>query len=191
MKNIFNTSRLFSLLTLIVLSFAVFSCQRDDDAAEDDLPQEELTNIILNIKDLSVADSPAVSYNYSIGAGSAPVIKLTDGKSYQVETVFMNGSEDVTQEIKDAKNEHFLIFDFPKSTVNLIREDTDESTGELGKVGLITRWDVVKVVGSSSPLVKITLIHEPATANEAQNGTAWGSVTGGETDAEATFGLSN
>ena len=50
---------------------------------------------------------------------------------------------------------------------------------------------VVKVVGSSSPLLKLTLIHEPASASEAQNGTSWGSVSGGETDAEGTFGLTN
>ena len=69
--------------------------------------------------------------------------------------------------------------------------ETLAPAGELGKVGLKTKWDVVKVVGSSSPLLKLTLIHEPASASEAQNGTAWGSVSGGETDAEGTFGLSN
>lgn len=69
--------------------------------------------------------------------------------------------------------------------------DDESSTGKLGKVGLKTKWEVEKVVKSSSPLLQLTLIHEPATANEAQNGTAWGSVTGGETDAQATFGLSN
>ncbi len=116
---------------------------------------------------------------------------MTDGKSYEVTTIFKNGNEDVTQEIRDAKDEHFLIFDFPKSTTNLTRLDTSSSTGALGKVGLITKWDVVKVVNQSSPLLKLTLMHEPASANEAQQGTAWGSVTGGETDAEATFGLSN
>ncbi len=190
MKNILNLNKFVSLLTLIFLGVAVFSCQRDDDAGEDDLPQEELTNIILNVKDLSTDET--ISYNYSIGAGNEPVIKLTDGKSYEVETVYMNGDEDVTEEIREAKDEHFMIFDFPKSIINLTREDDESSTREDGKkVGLVTKWEVIKVVNSSSPLVKLTLIHEPASVNESQNGTAWGRVIGGETDAEAIFGLSN
>lgn len=188
MKNIFKTNRIFTLIALFFLAFTVFSCQRDD-AAEDDLPQEELTNIVLNVKNLTTQET--ISYNYSIGAGSLPNIKLVDGTSYEVRTVFLNGSEDVTQEIKDAKDEHFLIFDFPRSQIKLTRLDTSESTGVNGKVGLISQWDVVKTVNTPSPLLQLTLIHEPASANESQNGTAWGSVTGGETDAEATFGLSN
>lgn len=188
MKNKFNFNKLISVLAVLFLIFSVISCQRDEDVAADDLPQEELTNIVLNVKDIAAGTTQ--SYNYIIGS-AAPVIALTDGKSYEVTTIFKNGTEDVTQEIKDAKDEHFLIFDFPKSTIDLTREDAEDSTGKLGKVGLKTKWNVVKVVNSSSPLLKLTLIHEPASANEAQNGTAWGSVTGGETDAEATFGLSN
>jgi len=188
MKNKFNFNKLVSVLAILFLIFNVISCQRDEDVAADDLPQEELTNIVLNVKD--IATGTTQSYNYIIGSAS-PVIKLADGKSYEVTTTFWNGNEPVTQEIKDAKDEHFLIFNFPRSTINVTREDGPDSTGKLGKVGLVTRWDVVKVANSSSPLLQLTLIHEPASASEAQNGTAWGSVTGGETDAEATFGLSN
>ncbi len=188
MKKFFNNHKITSLLALFILAFAVVSCQRDEEV--DDLPQEELTDIVLKVKDLSTSETK--SYTYSVGAGSAPTIALEDGKSYQVETVYLNGSEDVTGEIRDAKDEHFMIFDFPKSTINITRQDPASSTRADGaKVGLLTQWDVVKVVDSSSPIVKITLVHEPATVNEAQNGTAWGSVTGGETDAEATFGLAN
>jgi len=188
MNNKFNFNRLVNVLAVLILVFTVISCQRDEDVAADDLPQEELTNIVLNVKDLETQTSQ--SYNYIIGS-AAPVIQLKDGKSYEVTTIFKNGNEDVTQEIKDAKDEHFLIFDFPKSTINLTRLDTSSSTGALGKVGLITKWDVVKAVNSSSALLKLTLVHEPASASEAQSGTAWGSVTGGETDAEATFGITN
>ncbi|WP_313098984.1 hypothetical protein [Epilithonimonas sp.] len=188
MKSKFNFKKLVSVLAALFLIFNVISCQRDEDVAADDLPQEELTKITLNVKDIAAGTNK--EYSYIIGSG-APVIPVTDGKSYEVTTTFWNGSDDVTKEIKDAKDEHFLIFDFPKSTVNLTRLDDKTSTGKLGKVGLKTKWDVVKAVGSSSPLLKLTLIHDPASANESQNGTAWGSVSGGETDAEATFGLTN
>lgn len=188
MKNKFNLKKLASVLAVLFLALTVVSCQRDEE--EDDLPQEELTNIILNVKDLST--SVVTTYNYSVGSGAAPAIKLADGKSYEVEMVFKNGNEDVTQEIKDAKDEHFLTFDFPKSSVTLTRIDDASSTRTDGKkVGLKTKWDVTKVVNSSSPVVKVSLYHESATVSESLNGTVWGSQTGGETDAEATFGLSN
>lgn len=109
MNNKFNFNKLVSVLAVLFLIFNVISCQRDEDVAADDLPQEELTNIVLNVKDIETGTTQ--SYNYIIGSAS-PVIALADGKSYEVTTIFKNGTEDVTQEIKDAKDEHFLIFDF-------------------------------------------------------------------------------
>ena len=189
MNNLFNTKNIIKLLAVLFITFTLVCCQRDG-AEEDDIPQEELTNIILLVKE----DTPgaiAVEYNYSIGAGGISTIPLTNGKSYVVNTRFYNGNDDVTQEIIDAKDEHFIIFDFPKSTINLTREDGILSTGDLGQVGLITKWNVVNVVNSSAPFLKLDLIHAPQSASSSQNGTAWGSVVGGETDAEATFNLSN
>lgn len=187
MKNLFNTKNIIKLLA-VLFAITLVSCQRDS-AEEDDLPQEELTNILLLVTD----DTTGVitPYNYSIGAGGIPTIPLTNGKSYTVNTKFYNGTDDVTQEIIEAKDEHFIIFDFPKSTINLTREDGILSTGDLGQVGLITKWNVVNVVNSSAPFLKLDLVHAPQSASSAQNGTAWGSVVGGETDAEATFNLSN
>lgn len=190
MKNLFNNKNIIALLAMLILGFTVISCQRDSDVEEDDLPQEDLTAIVLKVTNISTGVT--TPYTYTIASGAYPTINLQDGKSYRVEAVYMNGSEDVTQEIKDAKDEHFMIFDFPKSTISVTRQDPASSTRADGaKVGLITQWDVTKVVNSSTPLLKLTLIHEPATVSEAQNGTAWGSVTGGETDAQATFGLAN
>lgn len=189
MNNLFNTKNIIKLLAALLITFTVFSCQRDGSAEEDDIPQEELTNVILSVRDVNT--TTAIRYNYSIGAGGQPNIKLEDGKSYEVSVIFQNGDEDVTDEIRQAKNEHFLIFDFPKSNINVTRLDGTSSTGSLGKVGLITRWDVVKVVNNAGPFLKLDLIHAPQSANEAKNGTAWGSVVGGETDAEATFNLTN
>ncbi|PKF74220.1 hypothetical protein [Chryseobacterium sp. PMSZPI] len=190
MNKLFNTKNIIKLLAVLFITITAISCQRDGSVAEDDIPQEELTNIVLLVKE-DVPGAVEQKYNYSIGAGGQPTIPLTDGKSYIVQAKFYNGNEDVTQEIKDAKDEHFIIFDFPKSTINITRQDDSSSTGKLGKVGLITKWNVVKVVNSSAPFLKFDLIHAPQSANSAQNGTAWGSVVGGETDAEATFNLSN
>lgn len=184
----FSLKSAAGILAALFIIFGLTACNRDDEP-QDDLPQEEMTNVILKVTDDA---GNTVPYNYIIGGSGAPVIKLTDGKTYNVEAVFMNGDEDVTGEIREAKDEHFLIYDFPKSEITLSREDPASSTRTDGaKVGLYTKWTVTKAVKSSSPVVKVTLIHEAASVNEAQNGTAWGSVTGGETDAEVTYGISN
>ncbi|MDH6250794.1 hypothetical protein M2347_000521 [Chryseobacterium sp. H1D6B] len=189
MNNLFNTKNIIKLLAVLFITITVVSCQRDGSAEEDDIPQEELTNIVLAVTD--IASGTTADYNYSIGAGGQPTIILQDGKSYSVTAKFKNGNEDVTQEIIDAKNEHFLIFDFPKSTINITRQDGNDLRNDGKRVGLKTTWNVVKVVNGAAPFLKLDLIHAPQSVNDAQNGTAWGSVVGGETDAEATFNLSN
>ncbi|WP_223606270.1 hypothetical protein [Chryseobacterium sp. OSA05B] len=190
MKTLFNTKNIIRLLAVLLITFTVISCQRDGSVAEDDLPQEELTNIILLVKE-DTPGATAIEYNYSIGAGGVPTIPLKDGKSYTVEAKFRNGNEDATQEIIDAKNEHFLIFDFPKSNITVTRLDGGDLRNDGKRVGLKTKWDVTQAVGGTAPFLKLTLIHEPQSVNDAKAGTAWGSVVGGETDAEATYNLSN
>lgn len=173
----------------VFLSFIAISCSRADED-EDVLSQEDISNIILNVKD----DATGISqtYNYTVNSATNPMIRLTDGKSYTVETIFKNGNEDETASIKAAKDEHFLIFDFQGSVISLTRTDDESSTRSDGaKLGLITKWNVIKAVNSPSPQLVLTLIHDATSVNEAQNGTAFGTVEGGETDAMATFGISN
>lgn len=190
MNKLFNTKNIIKLLAALFITITIVSCQRDGSAEEDDLPQEELTNIILLVKE-DTPGSVAIEYNYSIGAGGIPTIPLVNGKSYTVEAKFKNGNENATGEIIDAKNEHFLIFDFPKSTINITRLDGNDLRSDGKRVGLKTKWEVVSVVNSPSPFLKLDLIHSPQSVNDAKSGTAWGSVVGGETDAEGTYNLTN
>jgi len=189
MNKLFNTKNIIKLLAVLFITITVVSCQRDGSSDEDDLPQEELTNIVLLVTEDGTTNTQ--TYDYSIGAGGIPTIPLIDGKSYTVEAKFKNGSEDATGEIIDAKDEHFLLFDFPKSNITVQRIDGNDLRADGKRVGLKTKWTVVKAVDSASPLLKLTLIHEPQSVNEGKSGTSWGSVVGGETDAEATYNLSN
>ncbi|PIF47235.1 hypothetical protein CLU96_4284 [Chryseobacterium sp. 52] len=189
MNKLFNTKNIIKLLAVLLITITVISCQRDGSAEEDDLPQEELTNIVLLVTEDGTSNT--ISYDYSIGAGGVPTIPLKDGKSYTVEAKFRNGNEDATGEIISAKDEHFLIFDFPKSNINITRLDGNDLRNDGKRVGLRTKWDVVKAVDGTSPFLKLTLIHSPQSVNEAKVGSAWGTVVGGETDAEATYNLSN
>lgn len=193
---VFNTKNIIKLLSVLLIAVTVVSCQRNGSAAEDDLPQEDLTNIILNIKDKATGD--VKTYNYSMGAGGAQPIQLTDGKTYEVTATFKNGNEDATKEIEDAKDEHFLIFNFPNSDITLTRIDGPESTrGDGKRVGLKTEWVVNKAIKNPSATSQLifTLYHQPATVSEDSeangNGIIFGKQTGGETDAQANYTITN
>lgn len=197
MKNKYRLRRVASVFAVLLLVFGLTSCHRDDDEA-DDLPQEEMTNVILHLTDEA---GLKVQYNYVINGSSSPVIKLVDGKTYTVEAQFMNGTDDVTGEIKEAKDNHFLIFNFPNSKIDVERLDGDDSTTATHKVGLKTKWTVNKVNNSSNAAALVlTLKHadlkEDLQPNEAAvtstNGIQWGTAGAkAEDDAVANFGLSN
>lgn len=171
------------LIQIFILLLAFVSCNRSDFEA-DDFPQEEITNVILNVKDLST--NVTKSYNYAVG-GTLPNVLLNDGKTYEVGIVFLNGNNSINQAIVNAKDEHFLVFNFPNSEVELTRNDTEIRT-DGNKVGIKTTWKVNNAVKTGfNAKVIVTLIHDAVSVSEAQNGTAWGSVNGGETDAEAEF----
>ncbi|MCS3531486.1 hypothetical protein [Chryseobacterium sp. JUb7] len=196
MNKLFNTKNIIKLLAVLFIAITVVSCQRDGSAEEDDIPQEDLTNILLQVKD--VAAQTTTTYNYSMGAGGSQPIVLQDGKTYQVEVEFKNGNEDATQEIKDAKDEHFLVFNFPNSDIALTRTDDASSTrGDGKRVGLKTEWVVTKAVKNTSATSQLvlTLYHEPASVSEdsqaSGNGVVFGTQTGGETDAQANYKITN
>lgn len=195
MKNIFKNTTFILGLLFFAVSLSVTSCNRSDDEA-DDLPQEELSDVLLKVTD--EATGVPVVYDYQVNSTTNPNVKLINGHTYNVEVLFKNGDEDATQEIKDAKNEHFLVYNFPNSDITLTRTDDESSTrGDGNRVGLKTRWVVntaVKNASASSQLV-LTLFHEPVTVSEASsvsgNGVIYGAHTGGETDAQANYNIIN
>ena len=185
MKSLINLKYIvFLFITLLTIS-----CSRADED-EDVLSQEDISNIILNVKD--DATGITTTYNYTVNSSTNPEIKLADGKTYTVNTVFLNGNEDETESIKEAKDEHFILFDFQNSNIHLERTDDESSTRSDGnKVGLSTKWTVIKATNGTNPQLVLTVIHDAVSVNEAQNGSEFGSVVGGETDAMATYGISN
>ncbi|MGE8534561.1 MAG: hypothetical protein ACN6OJ_08255 [Chryseobacterium sp.] len=195
MKNIFKNTTLVLGLLFLAVSLSLTSCNRSDDEA-DDLPQEELSDVLLKVTD--VATGTPVVYDYQVNSTTNPNVKLINGHTYNVEVIFKNGDEDATQEIKDAKDEHFLVYNFPNSDITLTRTDDASSTrGDGGRVGLKTKWVVntaVKNTSVPSQLV-LTLFHEPVTVSEASavsgNGVIYGTHTGGETDAQANYNIIN
>ncbi|MET3035535.1 hypothetical protein ABXT08_05510 [Chryseobacterium sp. NRRL B-14859] len=195
MKNIFKNTTLILGLLFLAVSLSLTSCNRSDDEA-DDLPQEELSDVLLKVTD--EATGVPVVYDYQVNSTTNPNVKLINGHTYNVEVIFKNGDEDATQEIRDAKNAHFLVYNFPNSDITLTRTDDASSTrGDGNRVGLKTKWVVntaVKNTAAASQLV-LTLFHEPVTVSEASevsgNGIVYGTHTGGETDAQANYNIIN
>ncbi|WP_343679933.1 hypothetical protein [Chryseobacterium arthrosphaerae] len=193
MKNIFkNTTLILGLFFAISLSLT--SCNRSDDEA-DDLPQEELSDVLLRVTDQADPNNPII-YDYQVNSTTNPNVKLINGHTYNVEVLFKNGDEDATQEIKDAKDAHFLVYNFPNSDITLTRTD-DFIRGDGNRVGLKTKWVVntaVKNASAPSQLV-LTLFHESTSVSEASavsgNGVIYGTHTGGETDAQANYNIIN
>ncbi|KFE98288.1 hypothetical protein [Chryseobacterium luteum] len=196
MKNIFKNTALILSLLMIAFSLSLTSCNRGDDDEKDDLPQEELSDVLLKVTD--EATGVAATYDYQVNSTSNPNIKLVNGHTYNVEVMFKNGEEDANQEIIEAKNQHFLVYNFPNSDIVMTRTDGTASTRDDGKrVGLKTKWVVntaVKNASAPSQLV-LTLYHEPVSVSEASavsgNGVVYGVQSGGETDAQATYNIIN
>ena len=185
--NILKITAIFALLFLFT------ACNREDDPI-DDLPQEEISNALLLITDN--ADNITKVYNYQVNGSNIPNIKLENGHEYTVEIALKNGAEDVTQEVKDAKDEHFFSFDFPNSDIVLTRLDDATSTRSDGsKVGLTTKWKVNTAVKSGTAQVILTLYHESISVSEnsqaSGNGTVYGTQNGGETDLNVNYQISN
>lgn len=186
----FNILKITSIFALLLLFTA---CNREDDPI-DDLPQEEISNALLLITDN--ADNITKVYNYQVNGSNIPNIKLENGHEYTVEIALKNGAEDVTQEVKDAKDEHFFTFDFPNSDIVLTRLDDATSTRSDGsKVGLTTKWKVNTAVKSGTAQVILTLYHESISVSEnsqaSGNGTVYGTQNGGETDLNVNYQISN
>jgi len=195
MKNTLKNTTLILGLLFLALSLSLTSCHRTDDES-DDLPQEELSDVLLKVTDQ--ATGTPVVYDYQVNSSTNPNVKLINGHTYDVEVIFKNGNEDATQEIRDAKDEHFLVYNFPNSDITLTRTDDASSTRADGsRVGLKTKWVVntaIKNTAAPSQLV-LTLFHEPVTVSEASsvsgNGVVYGTHTGGETDAQANYNITN
>ncbi|WP_027377192.1 hypothetical protein [Kaistella palustris] len=175
-------------IVILFITVITVNCSRADED-EDVLSQEDISNVILTIKD----DATGITntYNYTVNSTTNPRINLTDGKTYTVNAVFLNGNEDETESIKEAKDEHFLLFHFQNSNVGVERMDDESSTNTDGiKIGLKTKWTVNKAENGTNPQFVLTLVHEPVSVSAGQPGSEFGSAVGGETDAVATFSIS-
>jgi hypothetical protein len=176
-----------SIFSYIFLLLAISSCHRADED-KDVLAQEEISNIILLVKD----DTTGVVkvYDYTANAVQNPSLVVENGKSYTVDVIFKNGNEDLNDEIIEAKDEHFIVFRVLNANIQIVRvSDAGDVRADGNRVGLKTKWQINSI--NSNAQIILTLNHAAVSVSEAQNNTTFGSAEGGETDAEAFYNLLN
>jgi hypothetical protein len=181
--------KLISLFFMVLFLFYLQSCHRSDED-NDVLSQEEISAIILLVKDN--ATGMVKTYQYAANAIQNPKIILENGKIYTVDVIFKNGQENLNSEILAAKDEHFILFQIVNASITINRLDgAGDLRSDGNRVGFRTQWIVNNLSTSNAAQFTFVLNHAAISVSEAQNNNTFGTVIGGEVDAQAIFDLSH
>lgn len=177
--------KFLKFFTAIILFTAVLSC-RNNDIPEDIHEHEEVNKITLTITENGTTNTQTVSFQ--AGTGATAPINLENGKLYSVNVGFFhhhNGvDEDITAEIIEEKDEHFIKYQFGGIQVEVLRTAEDIVRSDQEKIGLKTQWTVNSAPSNAVAIVQ--LFHGATTVNGSDNNGA-GSTVGGEADVNAQF----
>src|SRR5699024_11119738 len=157
----------FLILTLSGLVFN--ACLSDDDIPKQVNETEVITDVVLDFK----SDDQDTSYvyvdrKYRAKDYEAPIIRLDKDKTYDVAVHFYDRSnpddiEDVTEEVIEEKDAHFVEYEFYNSTIDLTRTDNAETTDDNDvPIGIFTTW---KTEDASEGSVRVHLVHQPEEKN--------------------------
>ncbi len=175
------------------------SCSSDDDSN----PEQGIHHDEATLVEITVTDSNGVAKIYNINAEGEhdnktsqekedghDEIVLSPNSEYSVKVRLLNDEdpndiEDVTTEVLEEKDEHFIVYSKEESlNLTIDRTDGAESTRADGnKIGFSTDWSTGAASGEGH--VEFKLYHQPEGVNSAVtgNGNDFGSVAAGsETD---------
>ena len=189
----------FYILTAILFSMALFSCESDDPVLEND--EEVITDVTLRFTELDnsgaavgdpfefLASDPQ---GIELGNPIIETVNLTKGKTYRLEIFLYNSiaDEDITEEVQEESDEHqfyFLGSAFLGSPI--LTYTYNDLNGEA--LGLNGEVVVAENPGVNNANMRVVLRHDldknfPGADNpNFQNFVA----AGGETDLDITFPL--
>lgn len=171
-------------LGLASLMLMAVSCRKDDKPV-DVHEHEEANKVVIAYKEANQPNSTAKTVTYNVGAGITEKMDLENNKSYNVTVSFFHDDENITGEIKEEVNEHFMQYLFANLNVNVLRSPSASETRADGKkLGLNTVWAVTSAPVADSK-VKVSLIHGPQSVDDVANN-GGGSYQGGEPDVAFT-----
>ena len=170
-----------SLFYFLLVAFAATTwtaCDKDDDL---DGGEEEELITTLNVALTSSAGPATLNFQDLDGEGGDDGVTtgatLAANTTYEFSTTFLNESEspveDVTEEIQEEDDEHFVDYQARGVALDVTYGDTDDDGNPLGLVGTITTGD------AGTGEFQVILRHEPVK-------TATG-ATGGSIDIDVTF----
>lgn len=180
-----------SSLLLCFLSLCLISCSEDNDIPKPVNQHEVISDVTLSFTD---AKGETATYTYTDPRYreqdyTTPVIQLDTGEVYQVSVKFLDKTdpahvEDITAEVIEEKDDHFVEYGFTSVQLDLIRTDNAETTDSNGvQIGIHTQWTPLE---AGQGQVQVTLIHQPESKDTSNPN---GDHTGGETDAQVRFDL--
>lgn len=174
-------------ISIISLSTLAASC-RNSDIPEDIHEHEEANRVTLTVTESGTGETQVLTYQTGSGADKDLILK--NGKTYNCDVKFLHvegtHSEDLTEEIIEEKDEHFLEYAFGGVDVTVTRSADDVVRGDQKKLGLKTQWKVTSAPVSARG--QIRLVHGAQTVDDAANN-GGGSHTGGDTDVDVSFNI--
>lgn len=174
-------------LGLASLMLATVSCRKDDKPV-DVHEHEEPNKVVIAYKEVGEPLSETEVVTYNVGSGVTDKIDLDNGKSYNVTVSFFHDDENITGEIKEEINHHFMQYLFADVNVSVVRSNAASETRADGKkLGLNSVWAVTSVPTANST-VQVTLVHGGQNIDDAANN-GGGSYQGGEPDVQFTVGI--
>lgn len=168
---------------LLILPLVMFhSCRLE--VPEDVFEHEEINKAELTLTDLISGETQVIII---LNNGIADKkINLQNGKSYGADLRFYGNhegeTEDMTPEVIEEKDEHFITYEFSGVEIFMQRAAEDPVRSDGKKLGLRTIWNVQSQVATDS-FVTIKLNHSAdSVSDSASNGDQKGETQGGETD---------
>ena len=171
------------LFLAVSVGVILASCKNDDDAAPEVINEEET---ITTVK-LTVTESgTTTSQEYTWKDGSGEDITLEANKTYNASIEFLDESnpsdvEDITEEVIEEKDEHFVFFQTTAGGVTISSASDDIKDSDQTGINIKTDW---ATTDAGKGTIKAILILEPTT--KTGNSRA---DFGGETDIEVDFNV--
>lgn len=163
-----------------LLAISLSSC-RNNNVPEDIHEHGDVNKVVFTITEKSSGATQTI--NYQIGSGADKQLTLENGKTYTTDIKFYglhNGeAEDMTSEIIQEKDEHFMEYQFAGVNVGITRNADDVVRTDSKKLGLKTTWTVTSAPANA--LAKLKLIHGASKVDDKTNN-GGGSHEGGEED---------
>ena len=186
----FTNMKTIKLIAMSMMAILFFTACDDDDP-EPVNENELITDVVLTFtNDADNSDTVILTNNAPDGQDGAFTNDIqgsfTAGATYSLTLQILNSTETPAEDVLVADivpeaDEHFFKYAVDGINLTMTRDANDEDGAGGSKLGLRTTW---VAVAASTGNIRIQLIHEPVTTDDADN---FGLTTGGSDDLNITF----